>query len=363
MLAALSAVFFAVSANAQAASQATTQDMVNALMACQQPLIQALQSNQACSQQSAAIASSISGTDPAGLIAFCSSTCLPLMNNGYRHMGTCMQAYTPKLTSDLTRDGVANPASIAATMTSAYLMLPEIFNLMCTRNDRGDFCMPLFSRMGTDIAASGSNLPNICNVYYNTGCCLSALDHLYQTISPSVSFVTSLSGVCPNLVNFNPPACVTYGQISLALTLIASVNDLNCGVLALQDANFRIAFEVALRQDLATQGVPFEFISVTSITDVGGVCTITLVIRANTDDETRGFQTAAATLTAATFTQSNAVLLTVPETASDNITMQLSNVSFVNITGQSVGTETRNSGLSVVPGFVIAASFAMMMFA
>jgi len=237
-------------------------------------------------------------------------------------------------------------------------MLPEIFNLMCTRNERGDFCISLFARMSSDLAASGqtTTMTTICNVYGNTGCCLVALDRLYSTSVPGYSFVTTLSRSCPNLVNFNPPACVSYGQTAIALNVNLPLVGLNCAIYHTQDDAFKVAFELAIKKDLAAAGIAVEYISVKSVADVNGVCTLTIVIRASSDAATRDLKPAAATLGTASLTAANAQLQTVPATTTGSVTMQPGTVTEVTLTGQSVG----NSGSSVVPSFfLIAASIVM----
>jgi len=359
MRAVLSAAFLAVSTHAQVASAQTNQNMANALVACEQPLTQQFQGNQYCAQQSSSITTAITGTDNTGLINFCSSNCLPLFNSGYTSMGLCMQAYIPTLTADLTRDGVANASFVAQTMSKAYMMLPEIFKLMCMRNERGDFCMTLYAHMGTDMTANGQtpNITTICNVYYNCGCCLLALDHLYQVIVPGTSFVTTLSGICPQLVNFNPPPCLSYGQSSLALSVAVPIVGLNCDVYAQQPETFKIAFELALKTDLAATGIPLDFISVKSVAAVGGVCTFTLVIRAASDTATKALEATAATINTAALTATTAQLQTVPATTTGTVTMQSPTVSEVTITGQTVG----NSGSSVAPSCLLVGASVVMM--
>jgi hypothetical protein len=259
MRAVLSIVLFTVSASAQSASVTTSQNFGKASSDCQAPLFQQLsqKNNQGCLQQMAMVGAAITGTDPTGLQNFCSSSCLPLFQSGYAGMGSCMDAYTPKLVADLTADNVTNATALAQTMIGSIRMLPEIFTMMCMRNERGDFCMPLFSRMGSDVAASGgtSNLTAVCNVYYNTGCCLTALDHLYSTITPNgVSFLSSLTRVCPVLSTFSPPKCLIYGQAAVGLRVILPITSLNCVAYDQQTDEFKLQFETALRNDLARQG-------------------------------------------------------------------------------------------------------------
>jgi len=98
---------------------------------------------------------------------------------------------------------------------------------------------------------------------------------------------------------------------------------------------------------------------VTSVGTVGGVCTVTVVIRAATDTATSALQSLASQLNTATLTQTSAVLQTAPSTQSGaTLTMGSATVTQTTIVGQKVGSS--NSGSSVVPSALVAASAMVM---
>jgi len=359
----VSAVLVAV-ASAQTPSTTTTDGFSSALQRCVMPMSQSMQGNQECTQQMQGVSAAITGTDQTALLNFCSSACLPMLNAGFGLMGTCMQEYAPTLRANLEADGVPNATEFARTMLAPYSMLPDIFNLMCTRNDQGDFCMPLFSRMGSDLAAAGgATADNVCNLYFNTGCCLTALDKLYSSLAPEAgtSFLTSMLGFCPIMVNFSPPPCVVYGQTAVALSVTAALTGLNCGVFAQQTDEFKAQFDAAIKSDLANAGINPSYVTVVSPADVNGVCTLTLVVRAGTDAATRELKTTlTSTMSTATLTKTNEVLATAPTTTTGSVTMSEATVAETTIQGQSVGGQAA-TGSSVVPGFLLIAGSMVAM--
>jgi len=344
------AVLLASISNAQ--STATSQAMQQAMQACQGPLTGVYQ-NQQCAQMAIGMSQALSNSsDTQGLRNFCTSGCLPLLSNAYTAVGQCMQKYQPQLEAALVADGVQNASYTASIMMKSYTLTPELFNLYCTTNSRGEFCIQSWVRMSTDMSAQAgaATLPMICDYYYNMGCCLTSLDHFYSVFVPGFSFVETMSGVCPVLVDFNPPPCIPIGQRRVALSIKLPVSGLNCANYAAQSPEFQASFQAALRQDIATGGIPAADTTVQSVTQSGTDCVVTVVVRAADDTTTRSFATVAKTLGGVALTNSSAVLNTQPSTVNGALSVGTPTV----VETSEAGFGAASSAAGLLPSFLVA---------
>jgi len=361
----LSAIFLMVAADAQSA--ATQKGFDNAVNACTQALAAGFQGNPNCADNVDVVVAAIQSVNNTQLTAYCGSPCFPLINNAFKQLADCTNAYTPTLTANLTSDGVAAPSDAASKMISPILIGSQASAMMCMRNERGDFCMPLFSQLSAKLSDNSSadnfTFTRACGEVDNIGCCLTTLGQLYTFVSPGDSIVTPLHMLCPQLAT-DPPQCVGYGQSAVALRVSIPINGLNCTVYVQQTDSFHEAFQSAFKLDVAS-GVSANYITVQSVDSVKGVCTATLIVRAATDVDTRSLTTACSAMGSSTLTAISAVIRTAPTTASGNLSLGNATVTETTITGQSAtpknatnnnnNTTTRYStGSRLGPSFLIA---------
>jgi len=299
------------------------------------------------------VSQALTGTNNAQLDTFCASSCLPALSAAFTQVGNCMQGYKGTLVAALTKDGVANATQMATLLLAGYQETSEIFQLMCTKNEAGAYCLPTFYRMATDMAsaASSPNITSICNMYFNLGCCLTALDNFYSQVSPGFSFVSTMAPVCPILQNFNPPPCLVYGGAAAALVLTFPLYGLNCADYATLTPDQQTQIQVALRDDLANAGLSIDVTSVKTIATVNGVCTATVVIRAATDALTNALKTQAQSIGSASLTATTQAAAAMPSlTTAASITTGNATVAQVTLRGQTVGS---SGGSSVLPSFLV----------
>lgn len=270
-----------------------------------------------------------------------------------------MMNYKPTLIANLQRDGVADYQTLANTMTMGYAASSTYFDLYCLKNERGDFCFPMYFHMTQDISANpGTNsstvMDTICRYYYNGGCCLQSLANMYQGMNNNVSFTNSLALTCPALANYNPPQCLVAGAKAVALTVTMTLPGLACSAYLAQTAEFRAQYEAALKLDLASKGISASFININAITDANGVCTVKVLLRAGSDAETNGLNTAASTLNTATLTNSNQVLSTAAGTGTVSA---LGTASVSTITVQGGSAPDAGSAALAAPSVALLAAF------
>lgn len=288
-------------------SGATVTALTNAVTACGQANQAALQP---CVTESSTLSLALTNSSALNFAPFCTSTCFPVLRAYYASFGACVVAYRPTLLAALEADGVANATLMADTLTNGYMQLPRFMDFFCLKNERGDYCYSMFTQLSLSLATTTNNgssvLDAVCGSYYNMGCCLPSLGSLI----PSVSFMSSIASICPVLANYTPPVCPGWGQSAVALTVSMSLNGLTCSAYATQSETFKAQYMAALKLDLAAQGINAEYITISSITDVSGVCTLKVTLRAASDAATNALSTTAASLNTATLTNSNGVLAT-----------------------------------------------------
>jgi len=292
------------------------------------------------------------------------------MKTAYGSANTCFQLYKPTLTQNLINDGVQNASFVANSLMSAYALIPAEFDVMCTENQKGQFCMPMYYQMSQALAATNASgtLAVLCDSYFNLGCCLTTLSNLYSTIVPNFDWVTAMAGICPILQNFNPPPCIEVGQKAVALNVVIPLKGLDCSSYASQSTDFKTQVEVAIRQDLANgpvgQNLPTYTTTVSSITQSGSSCDVTVVVRASDDTTTKSFTNAAGQISALSLTLTNQALGAEPTTlcsGSSSVTMGQPTVTQVTLSGYPVGHSS--AGVALNPGHCMVALLALLWFA
>lgn len=351
-----SILFLVVSANAQTISNTTIYAKADFDAKCAQASAQYLTGNQVCAQQTGMVSTTTGQLD---LERFCGSPCMGQMKAMYDATSTCMLGYRSKLEADLQRDGVANVTALADSLMAGAKVISRLTDYMCVRNERDEYCMPKYTQFSKDISATVGTTGNstTCYAYANLGCCLRALDIFAPEGTPQSSTLSGLIvRMCPSLANVYPPTCLNYGQKALALIVTMPLNGLVCAAFNRQSDQLKADYQAALQADLAAGGLNSSYTVIKSVSEVNGVCTATVVVRAENDDVTRSLKTAASTANTAALTQSNQVLTAAPETFTGNVTFGAAMVSEATVSGQSVNSPSSPSSAAfAAPGVLLGA--------
>lgn len=256
---------------------------------------------------------------------------------------------------------MASPEALADKLLVAN-DIGAIFDFFCLRSQQGDYCYPMISQLAHDLQSATTAVSvtdTVCSSYYNSGCCMTAMDTLSTTQRANISFTGSLATICPAMANVTSPTCVGFKARAATLSVAMSVTGLNCTAYLEQNTTFMSRYKAALKLDLAESGViSAGFINVVSIYVANnGVCTVLVDLRANTDAETDGLSTAAASLNTATFDTTNQIGATAGVGAVT--ALGTPKVTATYSLGQSYGASETNSASLAAPS-IMAVLAALM---
>lgn len=344
----------------QTISAATQTGFTNAMTACTQTSTAALQSNQACVSLFGNMGTYMGTTSASVAIdmsPLCGSTCFPIIRSTVVALGNCISAYMPTYVANLKADGVVNAEIYAASTSQGFNLFGDYLDFFCLKNERGQYCMASMFEMSTalsTVAANGSSvLDATCSSFYNMGCCLTSLGELTAKTA-NTSFVDSLSRTCPVLATYRPPACPGTGVRAVALSVSMGLTGLTCSAYQAQTDAFKAEYMAALKLDLASKGIDPAFITINTVTDSNGVCTVNVFLRAADDAATNALTTAAQTLNTASLTNSNAVLSTSASVGTVSA-LGTANVQSTYVSGPAGSAPS--SGALAVPSMALLAAF------